>query len=157
MTHFDWVSAGSVKLVKTENGAGKLRPPPRNLFNQQMPVWELSADCCQSLHQSHFVFRAKDDMWLDELAKGSWILFFYIFFEGPRSRDMSLYLSGAASENMGAAVWASTWDLWLFNAAHKSRADQWFSLCRPQNGSLVSTAHPAVYSEKKHGKLVESP
>lgn len=90
------VSAVSVKIVKTENGARKLRPFPRNLFNQQMPVGELSADCCQSLHHSHFVFRGKDDMSLDDLAKGSWI--FYLFFLGPRSREMSLYLPGAGLE-----------------------------------------------------------
>lgn len=59
---FDWVSVGSVRLVTTENGARKPRLPPRTLFNQPRPVRELSADCCQSLHHSHFVFRGKDDM-----------------------------------------------------------------------------------------------
>lgn len=59
---FDWVSVVSVRLVKTENGARKPCLPPRTLFNQPRPVRELSADCCQSLHHSHFVFRGKDNM-----------------------------------------------------------------------------------------------
>lgn len=59
---FDWVSVGSVRLVKTEHGARKPRLPRRTLSNQPRPVRELSADCCQSLRHSHFVFRGKDDM-----------------------------------------------------------------------------------------------
>lgn len=88
MTHFDLVS---VKRVKTANGAGKLRPPPRNLFNQQMPGWELSPDCCQSLHQGHFVFRGKD-MWLDDLATGSWIFFYFYFFLKDQEAEKWVYI-----------------------------------------------------------------
>lgn len=50
---FEWVSVGSVRLVKTENGARKPCLPPRTLFSQPRTVRELSADCC------HFVFRGK--------------------------------------------------------------------------------------------------